>query len=182
MYVYVICAAIWIVIMVPAIRSRLINDIYAHAALSILLTMLTLSFSGVGAPLSVRWLRWAGYGLFVPAAIVVAASLYQLRWRVCCEAFWPSRPEPGDVLDRGIYAVIRHPLFLAGALWTLAFMLVFQSTPTLILGPLGVFCFWIASRSEDQFNIQKFGAVYQGYASKVPGWDMLRNLRRLHKS
>lgn len=49
MWPYVICGVIWIVVMVPPIRCRLTNEVYAHCALSILLTMLTLGLSGIGA-------------------------------------------------------------------------------------------------------------------------------------
>lgn len=123
----------------------------------------------------------AGYGLFAPASVLVVAGFYELGPRVWCEAHWPSRPEPGNVVDSGIYAVIRHPLFLGGAIWTVAFMLVFQSIPALVLSPLAVFCFWLASRVEDALNIAKFGEPYAEYVNKIPGWNVLKGPNRLHK-
>ncbi len=36
-------------------------------------------------------------------------------------------------------------------------------------------------QTEDQFNIQKFGEVYRQYTQKVPGWNVLKDLSRLHK-
>jgi len=48
----------------------------------------------------------------------------------------------------------------------------------MILGIIAIFCAWMASRKEDEFNILKFGDDYREYMKKVPMWNVLKGLRR----
>jgi protein-S-isoprenylcysteine O-methyltransferase Ste14 len=82
------------------------------------------------------------------------------------------------MLDTGIFGIVRHPLYLGTALWSVALMLVFQSILSVILGLIAIFCFWKASRKEDEFNTQKFGDGYQEYMKRVPMWNLFGGLRR----
>jgi protein-S-isoprenylcysteine O-methyltransferase Ste14 len=60
------------------------------------------------------------------------------------------------------------------ALWSIALMLVFQSVVSVILGGVGIFCFRMASREEDEFNISKFGGSYEEYMRRVPSGMFFR--------
>ena len=82
------------------------------------------------------------------------------------------------MLDTGIFGVVRHPLYLGTALWSVALMLVFQSILAVILGIVAIACFWMASRKEDEFNMKKFGDPYREYMKRVPMWNLFRGLRK----
>jgi len=57
-------------------------------------------------------------------------------------------------------------------------ILVIQSIPSTILGLVAIFCFWMASRKENVFNIEKFGDTYKDYMRRVPMWNVFRGLRK----
>ena len=82
------------------------------------------------------------------------------------------------MIEGTIFGIIRHPLYLGFALWGIGQILAIQSTISMILGIIVIFCAWMASRKEDEFNILKFGDDYREYMKKVPIWNVLEGLRR----
>lgn len=67
------------------------------------------------------------------------------------------------VVDRGIYAVVRHQQYLSFILLILALILISQHWLSPIFGvPIMVF-FYISMRGEEQFNVKKFGDAYKRY-------------------
>lgn len=69
-------------------------------------------------------------------------------------------------------------MFLGTAVWSAALILVFQSILSIVLGTLAIFCFWMASKEEDELNIKKFGKTYGEYIKKVPMWNAFKGLRK----
>lgn len=169
---------LWLLIVAPALRSRLPNEIYAHCGLAILVTLPLFTISDVSTPLNIKWLKYCGIALFVPTMGITAAAVYQLNWRVWCEAFWPDRPESDDFITDGIYCFVRHPTFLAAALWTFIAASAMQSAVTLSLAAVAIGLFRIASSAEDSLNIRKFGKEYNNYAARVPAWNIVAGLLR----
>lgn len=80
--------------------------------------------------------------------------------------------------DWGIFGVIRHPLYLGVALWSIALMLQIQLITAAVLGVAAFFCAWMATRKEDEFNERKFGESYREYMERVPMWNVVKGLRR----
>lgn len=82
------------------------------------------------------------------------------------------------LIEGTIFGIIRHPLYLGFALWGIGQILAIQSTISLILGIIAIFCARMASKKEDEFNIMKFGDDYREYMQKVPMWNVLKRPRR----
>ena len=180
MYIAIGLILLWIVIVVPAIRSRLPNEVYAHCGLAILLTMPVLSVAGVVQRPEILWMRYAGIALSVPTLVITVAALYALRSGIWCEAFWPGRPEDDEIVTTGIYGLVRHPTFLAAALWSATIAMLFPSAVNFAFAPVAIALFWGASVSEDAFNVRKFGARYRQYASRVPRWNIVSGILRCY--
>jgi len=68
-------------------------------------------------------------------------------------------------------------MHLGMVIWAIGLMLTFQSAPCIILGVAAVFCFWTASKREDEFNIEKFGEKYQKYMGEVSRWNVFKGLK-----
>jgi protein-S-isoprenylcysteine O-methyltransferase Ste14 len=73
------------------------------------------------------------------------------------------------VVDRGIYAIIRHPQYLSFMLLSLFFMLLAQHWFSTMMGILAILlvCFGILPKA-DQLNVEKFGKEYEHYRQRVP--------------
>ena len=84
------------------------------------------------------------------------------------------------LIDSGIYAIVRHPLYLG---WILAIFLatifLYQHWLFVIIGIPGTASVYLISRQEEQFNIEKFGNDYKLYMEKVPGMNLFAGVMRL---
>lgn len=82
------------------------------------------------------------------------------------------------MIEGTIFGIIRHSFYLGFALWGIGQILAIQSTISVTLGIIAIFCARKASKKEDEFNILKFGDDYREYMKKVPMWNVLKGLRR----
>ncbi|MDD2777788.1 MAG: isoprenylcysteine carboxylmethyltransferase family protein [Methanocellales archaeon] len=150
---------------------------YAHTGLATFFTLLVLSL-GISRLESVfpniLWLEIIGFVLFIPSAFLVTSSLIALMQ----EGKARHLQTPSTLVDSSIYRIVRHPMFLGTAVWSAALILVFQSILSIVLGTLAIFCFWMASKEEDELNIKKFGKTYGEYIKKVPMWNAFKGLRK----
>ena len=187
MWAYIISAIIWIVngkFIMQGIREHNQSEAYEHFGLAVYFTLLVL---GIGTPQiagvfsEVLWLEIIGFILFIPSALLVALPIVTLERKGKTRTSASPLLAPSDatiMLDTGIFGVVRHPLYLGTALWSVALMLVFQSILSVILGIVAISCFWMASTKEDEFNIKKFGDRYREYMKRVPMWNLFRGWRR----
>jgi protein-S-isoprenylcysteine O-methyltransferase Ste14 len=187
MWTTIICAIIWIAnlkFIRQAIREHTPSEIYEHLGLPLYLTLAVLGLSQphLGKGLAdISWLKIGGLILFLPSAFFVLVPIVTLEHKgksktSASPLFAPS--EATIMLDTGIFGLIRHPLYFGSALWSVALIFISQSILSIILGGGAIFCFWMASRKEDQLNIIKFGDRYREYMKKVPMWNIFRGLRK----
>lgn len=85
------------------------------------------------------------------------------------------------LIDSGVYAVVRHPMYLGGVLMVLGSVLISQHWLTLILGlPLFIWFPYIVLKA-DKGLIEKFGNDYKHYIQKVPSVNFLLGIIRLQR-
>jgi len=181
-----ICAVIWIVNgiwIIQAVREHVISEIYMHIGLGTFFTLLTLELTlaelGVWMRFDILWLQAIGYILYIPSGILVFGSMFELKRK--------GKPETADPTatttfgDTGVYRLVRQPMTLGMAIWSIALILVFQSFLSIILGVLSAFCFWMGARKEVEHNIKKFGDAYKEYMKKVPMWNVFNGLRKVKR-
>ena len=86
-----------------------------------------------------------------------------------------------QLVENGIYRVMRHPQYFAGMLIGLALFLIAQHW---LVGLLGLMCFIIyysSSYDEEKAALRKFGEAYRDYMKRVPRFNFLTGLARLFK-
>ena len=106
-------------------------------------------------------LRNAGWIILWISAIFGWLPIYTLRK-------WGKPEGRGYVrttvlVDRGIYAVVRHPQYLAGMLMGLALPLIAQNWLVTIPGATAVVLFYADTFLEEKSAIEKFGEQYERY-------------------
>jgi protein-S-isoprenylcysteine O-methyltransferase Ste14 len=178
MWAYIICAGIWVGIIVgwliPVIRKRIVYEIYEACGLGIYLSLIAVGW--IWKAIEIPPLLYVGYALFAFAAFLVIFSFVGLRHKGKPKSGWEHTTL---LIDSGVFQIVRHPLYLGTAIWTIGIMLVIQSVPSTILGLVAIFCFWMASKGEEEFNIKKFGQGYQEYMREVPRWNVFKGLGRI---
>ena len=121
-----------------------------------------LDFANYSLP---AWAGWLGVVLIVGAVIVFwrAHADLGLNWSPTLEI-----REKHELITRGIYSVIRHPMYASQWLWAVAQLLLLQNW---IAGfsSLVVFIpfYFLRVKAEEQLMLEQFGDQYRSYTQKV---------------
>ena len=178
MWAYVVCLGLWAGIifgwLIPMIRQKIVYEIYAAFAVGIMISLLFLSWT-LWENGNVIFLRCVGYALYVPALALAVSSIASLKRRGKPTSGWEHTTV---LIEREVFRLVRHPLYLGGALLCLGILLVTQSIVSIVSGMMGIFCFWMASKKEDEYNVNKFGKDYQEYMKRVPMWNAFKGIRK----
>jgi protein-S-isoprenylcysteine O-methyltransferase Ste14 len=82
------------------------------------------------------------------------------------------------VVKRGVYSVVRHPLYLGWLLTYPAAMLVSQHWLIVILGVIGIVSMDQITRMADEQLVKKFGEDYKTYMQEVPRLNVILGIVR----
>jgi len=83
------------------------------------------------------------------------------------------------VVDSGIYAVVRHPMYLSFILLVISLILISQHWLSLIFSIPSVIYFYLSMGREEISSINKFGDDYINYKKRVPRMDLITGVIRL---
>jgi protein-S-isoprenylcysteine O-methyltransferase Ste14 len=118
------------------------------------------------------WLVW-GIGMVLVLAPIV---LFPRRGGV---ARGDSFVHTTQLVDSGIYSLVRHPQYLGGILS------IFVATPLLyphglfvVLGIPGAAILYWSAREEEKFLVSRFGDAYRSYMQRVPRMDLVSGVIR----
>ena len=88
-----------------------------------------------------------------------------------------------ELVDTGIYSIVRHPQYVTFILWAFAGMLLFQHWSIILMGIPIIPLTYIDLIRADKSAIEKFGDEYRAYMKKVPRANfLLGTIRRFKKS
>jgi protein-S-isoprenylcysteine O-methyltransferase Ste14 len=153
-----------------------------------------LLFFGASALLVATWLLYflrvhypaipplicAGWVVIVGGLVLIGLAMWTLRAQ--------GRPQPGHdfahttrVVEHGVYAAVRHPLYLGWALMYVAAMFFSQHWLILVLGVVGIGCLYLIALVEDRDLVAKFGSAYEQYMRSVPRMNLAAGILRLLK-
>jgi len=178
MWVYIALGAMWGGIiggwLVPMIRQRITCEIYEACGLGSFLTIFILSHGRVLEQLNILPMRIVGLVILAIGVSFVISAFTALKRKGKPETGWENTTV---MISSDIFRVVRHPLYLGTAVSATGAAFIYQSIPSTILGVVSVFCCWMASKKEDEFNTEKFGQGYKEYAEKIPMWNAFKGLR-----
>jgi len=150
--------------------------LYAGAGILLILSWLSLWFAS--NPAGLRALRYVGWLIFALGGVLILLPILVLRSQ--------GKPEEGKdwthstvIVNRGLYAVVRHPLYLGWSLMYIAVALFGQNWLTVFLAIPGIGCLYLISREEDRQLLNKFGDAYARYVRSVPAMNILVGVFRL---
>jgi len=82
------------------------------------------------------------------------------------------------LVDKGVYAIVRHPQYLAGILIGLALPLITKHWLVVLLGVVVIVVTYITTYDEEKYAIDKFGDEYRQYMQRVPRINFLLGIYR----
>jgi protein-S-isoprenylcysteine O-methyltransferase Ste14 len=130
----------------------------------------------------IAWLRYSGFSLWTVAAVFGWLPIIQFK-RHGGVAAGDSYVETTRLVDTGLYAIVRHPQYVAWPMMAAAVALVSQHPVVIAMGAVAVGLACIDFRTVDARNVAKFGDEYREYMERVPGWNPVAGLwRRIRRS
>ena len=126
-------------------------------------------------------LRWLGVGCLLLGGVLLFPPLFAMRKY--------GRPDPQkglmhttEVVERGPFALVRHPQYVSYMLLNLGFTLISQRWPAVALGAAAILFFILQAMAEEKQLAIKFGERYRNYCRRVPRFNlplgMVRYVRR----
>jgi len=115
----------------------------------------------------IKALQWVGWGIWVISGIFGIAPIFIFRLKGNV-AKGKSYTETTKLVDSSLYAIVRHPQYVAGMLFNLALMLMAQHWVVILVGVVSMVLIYIDIQAADKEGIEKFGESYCKYMEKVP--------------
>jgi protein-S-isoprenylcysteine O-methyltransferase Ste14 len=85
-----------------------------------------------------------------------------------------------QLVDTGIYAVVRHPQYTGGVYSIfITTLLLYPHWLFVMLGVIGTLVIYVSCKEEDQRLIQQFGDNYLAYMKRVPRMNIFLGIIRL---
>ena len=137
------------------------------SGITIVLYFLLLFFGSLSTSLASDALTCLAFVLFAIGIVLFILSIVTLR-----------RHGTQNLIDYGIYGVVRHPMYLSGMFFyfsMIGFLPHWAIAANAIVGVASVYWSMILG---EQRNVEKFGETYQHYMHSVPRVNILAGLMR----
>lgn len=120
------------------------------------------------SPPTIEELVVVGYTILGIGAFFFILSVFTLR-----------RKGTRNVIDSGIYGIVRHPMYLGGMVMFFSHIFLGQNWIVTISTIIAIVCCYLIIQLGDQRNIERFGNDYKLYMQKVPRANFLLGIIRL---
>jgi protein-S-isoprenylcysteine O-methyltransferase Ste14 len=105
----------------------------------------------------------------VPAGIIVLIAAGYLSRSGLKIVFNEVREKP-EVIRKGVFSYVRHPIYLGEILLYLGLLFFSLSVASFLVWLLIIFFLNYISRYEEKILVDYFGDEYRNYMKEVPGW------------
>jgi protein-S-isoprenylcysteine O-methyltransferase Ste14 len=123
-------------------------------------------------------LRISGITLLLLAAVFIFTPFYLLS-KYGNKQDGQTYMQAGEVVQQGLYALIRHPQYLGYMLLTCGFTLLSQHWVAVLLASLSVFFFYLQAVQEEDYCLAQFGEPYARYLQRVPRFNLILGIWRV---
>jgi protein-S-isoprenylcysteine O-methyltransferase Ste14 len=107
---------------------------------------------------------------WVGLCLTAAGCAFAVWARACLGANWSAtvtRKEGHELVRRGPYAVVRHPIYAGFQLAILGTALAQGEVRSLLAFALALVGWWTKARVEERFMVEEFGQAYISYRREV---------------
>ena len=109
-----------------------------------------------------------------PLRVVFAGAGALLAWAAAALAVWAKLTLGRELVTRGPYAIVRHPIYTAFVLLALGLAIAWDSWVTVGFALIYAVPFWMHTAIEEQMLEAHFGDAWRDYRARVPrlvpGW------------
>jgi protein-S-isoprenylcysteine O-methyltransferase Ste14 len=100
--------------------------------------------------------------------ILILLALYM--GKVALSTVFAQENKDIGVIDKGVFSIVRHPVYLSEILIYLGLLIISMSLAAAAVWVISIgFLHWL-SRYEEKLLLERFGQDYKMYMRKVPMW------------
>ncbi|MBN2258013.1 MAG: isoprenylcysteine carboxylmethyltransferase family protein [Anaerolineaceae bacterium] len=122
-------------------------------------------------------LQWLGWAIWLISIYFAIAPIFILKKKGGV-AKGTSYVNTTQLVDTNLYAIVRHPQYLAGILFSISLMLLSAHWLVLLLGIISSGLIYVDIQMADQEGLQQFGDTYREYMGRVPQINFLAGIVR----
>ena len=119
------------------------------------------------AKYSTQFSEYAPFYIRIALAIVVLIIAGYLAKKGLTAVFAEVREEP-IVIRKGVFSIVRHPIFLGAILFYLSLLVGFFSTISVFVWVIIILFYIYLCKHEEKLLIEKFGSDYEQYKLETP--------------
>jgi len=108
-------------------------------------------------------------GFRTPCGIILLVLSGYLAKTGLSIVFGEEREKPG-VIRKGVFGVIRHPVYMSEILLYLGFLMLSISLAAAVMWIIEIVFLHYISRHEEKLLLERFGKEYEQYMQEVPMW------------
>ena len=171
---WVAFAAVWLVLWFNNKETRELESWSNRAAYMALFivaaVLLWRNFNQAVYPFSIVLLRYSPTKSWVGFVIVLLGLLLALVARIALGRNWSGSvqiKEGHELVTKGPYAFVRHPIYSAILLMVIGTALVLGNLGALLSIPFAFAGCWIKLRQEERFMAREFPETYSAYAART---------------
>ena len=106
------------------------------------------------------------YAMIIPGIIILTGAGYLAKAGLK-SVFGETRETP-QVITKGVFSVVRHPIYLGSILTYLGLIVMTLSLISVIVWILAIIFYYYISLHEEKLLLAKYGTKYEEYMKKVP--------------
>jgi len=130
---------------------------------------------------ALEWLKYVGLVFIIPILILWPLPVFTLRkhGNISNSGSFLATTQ---LVEKGIYKLIRHPQYLSFMLLSIGMALINQDVITTVISIFTIGFMFAGIKEEEQLMIEQFDNDYLTYKKRVPSINIFRGLFRLFKS
>jgi len=105
----------------------------------------------------------------LPVSIIIFVFAGYLAKTGLNVVFGTEREKP-EVINSGVFKIVRHPIYLASILLYLAFLVFSFSILAFVIWVVIILFYHFIAKHEEKLLLEKFGKDYEKYRQAVPMW------------
>ena len=117
---------------------------------------------------TIEELTFVGWIILVIGALIYLLSVISLR-----------RKGVSNIVDSGIYGIVRHPLYLGAIIMFFSHFFFGQNWIVAVGAIVAIVCCYLIILSDEEQNLEKFGDNYERYMQRVPRINFVLGIIRL---
>ncbi len=123
------------------------------------------------------YLRGTGVLMLLLAGVFIFAPFYLLTKHGARDG--QTYMQARIVVDRGLYAITRHPQYLGYMFFACGFALLSQHWVVVLLAKVGATLFYMQAVREERYCLAQLGEPYKQYLQRVPRFNFILGIIRL---